>query len=166
MLKDNKIDFCITANTNIRLDLNATIITKSPMLLVASASNALSKTKDLSINDLSKETFIAGDNESENYIETIALFKGLQKKPHKLMFIDNHEAIKNAVLANLGIAFLPEFMLQSEIEEKSIFIVNVKNNVFSPSTICWVENNEKHLSPTAIKFKEFIFNFIQELKHN
>ena len=160
LLQENKIDFCLTATMALKPECRGLTLAKFPMLLVAAAHHPLANKRRCSVKQLANETFIVGDKDSDNYIQTQALLRKIKKDTPTLMVIDNQEAIKYAVQANLGIAYLPYFIVELELSKKILVPLTVEDNAVALSRISWTQSF-KRLSPTAEKFKTFLIEFIK-----
>jgi DNA-binding transcriptional LysR family regulator len=85
----------------------------------------------------------------ENYIKK----QGIQAKM-KLQLTSN-EAVKQAVIAGLGLSIMPLIGLKNELENKTITIIPVKNlPVITNWTLIWLKG--KKLSPAAAAFLKFV----------
>ena len=79
--------------------------------------------------------------------------QGVQAKM-KLQLTSN-EAVKQAVIAGLGLSIMPLIGLKNELENKTIKIIPVKNlPIITNWTLIWLKG--KKLSPTAAAFLKFV----------
>jgi DNA-binding transcriptional LysR family regulator len=159
-IDQNIVDFSLTTSAHQKATLSCTPIINYTTHLTASKDNPIFLDKAITIDDILNESFIVGGKESESYLNTMELFNKHNKQP-KLIVIDNQEAIKYAVLANLGVAFIPDFMTQSEMKDSSIIPINLKNSLVNQSNIYWLQNNHKYLSKTTAKFKTFLMDHLK-----
>lgn len=164
-IRENKADIVITTNSGDLIkefDFKQTTIINYKSVLVASSLNLLSRHNKCTVDDIANETFITGGTESESHLITMEFLRRIRRKPKKIIMIDNQEAIKNAVQANLGIAFIPNFMLSFDPAEKHLRTIRNKNIVTLSSNVSCIQNHDKHLSGTACKFKTFLVDYIRQ----
>ncbi len=164
-IRDNKADIAITTSSRDLInksDFKQTTIVNYKSVLVASSLNYLSRHNKCTVDDIANETFITGGTESESHLITMEFLHKIKRKPKKIIIIDNQEAIKNAVQANLGIAFIPNFMLSFDSTEKHLKTIRITNMVTLSSNISCIQNHDKHLSSAAIRFKSFLIDYIRK----
>ncbi len=153
----NEIDFCIMSNNALnKINLSCELIAKIPLCLLASSKNPLTKDKNFSLQSLSNETFIVGEDATTCYDYTACVIKKLKVAP-KIMQIKNFETIRHAVRANIGIAFLPPSIAALELKEKLLLTIPLKGLPSYFYEIYWVQHVNKSLPYVAQLFKEFLF---------
>ncbi|TDP61161.1 LysR family transcriptional regulator [Flavobacterium dankookense] len=153
-LKSNEVDFALVSTLPSGIDINSEILLSNKLFLVANTENkALNskKTNEYITNSplIYREEGSATRIAMEKYIEK----QGIQAKM-KLQLTSN-EAVKQAVIAGLGLSIMPLIGLKNELENKTIKIIPVKNlPIVTNWTLIWLKG--KKLSPTAAAFLDFI----------
>lgn len=153
-LKNNEVDFALVSTLPSGIDVNSEILLSNKLFLVANTKNKalnLKKTNEYITNNslIYREEGSATRIAMENYIKK----QGIQVRM-KLQLTSN-EAVKQAVIAGLGLSIMPLIGLKNELENKTIKIIPVKNlPIVTNWTLIWLKG--KKLSPTAIAFLDFI----------
>ena len=108
---------------------------------------------------LSKQNFISKplifrENGSATRLVMEGYFNKFKKGVKKIE-LESNEAVKQAVLANIGISILPIIGLKNEIKSQQLEIIPQKN---LPITTQWriVWRKDKNLSPVAKAFLNYI----------
>ncbi len=155
-LNANKDDFYIFSDPPEDLEIESTPFLPNPLAVVASAKNPLSQQKGLKWKDLEGQKFLLREQGSGTHI---TIEKHLRKNGlslGKTMVIESNEAIKYAVMADMGIAILSAYVLE-KAEEDGLAQLRVKG---FPIMSHWhvVNLKSKKLSLVAERFLEFILN--------
>jgi DNA-binding transcriptional LysR family regulator len=123
--------------------------------VVASPKHPLSQQKDISLKDLSKERFLVREKGSGTRKAVGKVFSedNIYIKPY--MELGDTGAIKNAVMANLGIAVLSRHAIKIEHDIGKIAILNAQD---FPLYRHWyaVYPREKSLSLVTKTFLDFL----------
>jgi DNA-binding transcriptional LysR family regulator len=157
-LHENKIDFCLMMRPTNRIKLVSEMIIDLPMTFIVSPQHRLANKRNFTLQMLSDETFIVCGDDSVNYIKIHELFKKLNNSSPKLIQIKDPNAIKQAVMANLGISVLPNYMLQLELKHSLITPLIIDDSIKPTTAAYWVQHADKKLSAITQIFKNFIFN--------
>lgn len=153
-LKNNEVDFALVSTLPSGIDVNSEVLLPNKLFLVATTENKavhIKKTNEHITNNslIYREEGSATRIAMENYIKR----QGIQAKM-KLQLTSN-EAVKQAVIAGLGLSIMPLIGLKNELENKTIKIIPVKNlPIITNWTLIWLKG--KKLSPTAVAFLEFV----------
>lgn len=157
-LQDNQVDFCLAVHPVNKMNYVCEKIIDLPMTFILSPNHRLANKKNITSNHLLKETFILCDEGSANYDHLHGLFKKMNYQKLKLIQINDQNAVKQAVIANLGIAVLPNYMLELEFVHgllKPLIIDDYANRV---TGVFWVQHAAKELTSLTQTFKLFLFN--------
>ncbi len=132
------------------------------LVLVASIKNKLCKKEVVDIDDLLSESFIAHERTSQLY----TCFKKFAEEyniPENIgMFLGSIDAIKHAVMANLGISIMPYYAVKYEIEKGSLKELDMGRGRFAyPYNLIY--NKNKYQSNTAKKFIEVLKKICSDL---
>jgi DNA-binding transcriptional LysR family regulator len=126
----------------------------NPLAVIASKNNPLAKRKRLAWDDLANQKFLMRErgsgtyNAIQNYLREHELTMG------KTMVIESNEAIKYAVMENMGISILSAYALENA-KKNSLVQLPVKG---FPILTQWyfVHLKEKKLSLITQRFLEFV----------
>lgn len=153
-LKNNEVDFALVSTLPSGIDVNSEVLLPNKLFLVATTENKalnVKKTNEYITNNslIYREEGSATRIAMENYMKK----QGIQAKM-KLQLTSN-EAVKQAVIAGLGLSIMPLIGLKNELENKTIKIIPVKNlPIITNWTLIWLKG--KKLSPTAAAFLKFV----------
>lgn len=153
-LKNNEVDFSLVSTLPSGIDVNSEVLLPNKLFLVGNTEKKvlnIKKTNEYIINNslIYREEGSATRIAMENYIKK----QGIQAKM-KLQLTSN-EAVKQAVIAGLGLSIMPLIGLKNELENKTITIIPVKNlPVITNWTLIWLKG--KKLSPAATAFLKFV----------
>ena len=142
-LLNNKIDFAIISTLPDNIEINEELMIENKLYLVG-----LSKQNFISKPLIFRENGSATRLVMEGYFNKF-------KKGVKKIELESNEAVKQAVLANIGISILPIIGLKNEIKSQQLEIIPQKS---LPITTQWriVWRKDKNLSPVAKAFLNYI----------
>ncbi|WP_326910168.1 LysR family transcriptional regulator [Sedimentibacter sp. MB31-C6] len=150
-LKTNKIDliFCPKLDKS----LKSVPISKQQLYLIVSKSHPFALRKDVEISELIGEPFIHLNRNSSLRDTIDDMFEQLHIKPNIVLEAEECNAVISFVSLNLGIAIVPEIPSMSN----QIVTVKIRDCVLERKIYMhWT--NEKYMSPTVIKTRDFIIN--------
>ncbi|HHI92437.1 MAG TPA: LysR family transcriptional regulator [Gammaproteobacteria bacterium] len=154
-LKSNKDDLLIMGQVPVDLDVEAHPFVDNELVVVASTHHPLTKHSSISLQQLSKERFLVRETGSGTRLAVERLFteQGLEVQPY--MDLGSSEAIKQAVMAGLGISVLSRHNLRLELAGRHIAILDVKG---FPLFFRWyaVHLKGKKLSLASRTFLDFL----------
>jgi len=154
-LKSNEDDLLIMGQVPVELDVVAHPFVDNELVVVASSSHPLTKCRNITLKQLHKERFLMRESGSGTRLAIERLFaeQALEIQPY--MELGSSEAIKQAVMAGLGISVLSRHNLRLELAGKHIAILDVKG---FPLFYRWyaVHLKGKKLSSTARSFLDFL----------
>jgi LysR family transcriptional regulator, low CO2-responsive transcriptional regulator len=119
--------------------------------LVVPPSHPLAFRKVVRLQDLPRQTFIFREPRSATRAVVDTTLSGLDLKVPTAAELDNPEAVKQAVLAGLGVAFLSTFTARTELESNSLVAVKVRGLNLSRE-LRIVYRRGKHLGRAARAF--------------
>lgn len=122
-LKDNTCDFAIVSQLPEDLAVDTHYLRKNPLVFVAAAEHPLTQRESLTIKDLQQETILVRETRSGIRLVTEQLFVQAGIKPKLGMELSSTEAIKQAVIANIGIAIIPLISAQLELATQLLKIL-------------------------------------------
>jgi len=154
-LKSNEDDLLIMGQVPVELDVEAHPFVDNELVVVASPRHPLTKCSSISLQQLSEERFLVREAGSGTRLAIDRLFaeQGLEVKPY--MELGSSEAIKQAVMAGLGISVLSRHNLRLELAGNHIAILDVKG---FPLFYRWyaVHLKGKKLSLVSRTFLDFL----------
>lgn len=133
------------------------------LVIVASPESRLCEKNEISIEDLSKESFVVHEKTSQLYTcyKTFLYEHNLPKNIS--MFLGSIDAIKHAVSANLGITLIPYYAVKFEIEKGILKELNFKSsNLDYPYNLIY--NKNRNISQTTQKYIEVLKKVCLSLK--
>jgi len=145
-LQNNEVDFALVSVVPEGLEAEEEILLENKLFLVNSELK-VGKDKPL----IFREEGSATRNSMFKY------FKNHEKR--KSIELTSNEAVKQALIADLGYSIIPLIGIKKELKSKELYIVNSKGlPIISYWRLIWLKN--KQLSPVA----EAYLNFIRESK--
>lgn len=154
-LEENLDDIVIMGTMPDSLDLEATYFMDNPLVVVAPADHPLVGKKNIPLERIAEERFISRELGSGTRAVRKKLFAkhGLEAKTY--MELGSGEAIKQAVMAGLGISVLSLHNLRVELDAGIISVLDVQH---FPLIRQWyaVHLKGKKLSNTSRRFLDFL----------
>jgi len=125
-LKSNEDDLLIMGQVPVELDVEAYPFIDNELVVVANPQHPLTQCKSISLQQLAKERFLVRESGSGTRLAVERLFaeQGLEVQPY--MELGSSEAIKQAVMAGLGISVLSRHNLRLELTHNHIAVLDVK----------------------------------------
>ena len=154
-LAENRHNLYIMGKIPKNLKMTARPFLENFLDVVAAPSHPLCQKSNISLATLAKERFLAREKGSGTQKATNDLFASKNMKIKPYMELGETGAIKNAVMANLGIAVLSRHSIQLEYETGRIAILNAKD---FPLHRHWyaIYPDEKSLSIVSKTFLDFL----------
>lgn len=153
-LKNNEVDFALVSVIPKDLDIQSEILLENKLFLVGNSETEFTDKKDFSkllsnVPLIFREEGSATRMAMENYI----LLHKINPKTN--IRLTSNEAIKQAILAGLGISIMPLIGLKNELDNGSIKIIDAKGLPIKTNWhLIWLKG--KKLSPVANAFLEYI----------
>jgi DNA-binding transcriptional LysR family regulator len=154
-LHRNELDLAIMGRPPKELDTRAEPFAKHPLGIIASAEHPLAQVPEIGIAELTREPFIIREPGSGSRQTMEALFREWRISPPVLMQMASNESIKQAVMANLGIAFLSLHTVAEELHSGKLVALRVDE---LPLMREWqlVHLSARVLSPVAEMFRHYV----------
>ena len=158
LLVANEVDLVIMGRPPADLDAEAVSFSPHPLVIVAGAGHPLVKREHLSIEELAGEMMIVRESGSGTRLAMETFFRERGLEPRIDMEMGSNEAIKQAVVAGLGIGFISQHILGLELSTGRLAILNVEG---TPVMRRWflVRQKGKNLSPALGAFWDFVVKF-------
>lgn len=152
---DNEDDLYVMGHVPEDLDVAEYPFLENIISVVASPNHPLANKRKISLKQLTEERFLVRESGSGNrkVVEELFEKEGLSINPY--MELGSAEAIKQGVMAGLGISALSLHNLRLEIAAGQVVVLKVEG---FPLRRRWnvVHRKDKNLSPAAISFVEFL----------
>lgn len=153
-LENNECDFAMVSTIPNKLKIDSIQLMKNQMYFVAGKSYEIN-TQPSSIKELSSSLFLFRENGSAT---RLAMEKYLVKHKidvQKKMELTSNEAVKQAVIAGLGISIMPIIGIQQSLKNGDLKIIKINDLPLETNwNLIWLKT--KKLSNVAKAFKDFI----------
>ncbi|TBX66162.1 LysR family transcriptional regulator [Flavobacterium silvisoli] len=153
-LQNNQVDFALVSTLPHGIAVHTEVILPNKLFLVANKDITFHKNESI-LNYLGNNALIFREEGSATRIamENFLAQQGIKGKM-KLQLTSN-EAVKQAVIAGLGLSIMPLIGLKNELENGSMQIIPVKKlPIVTNWTLIWLK--DKKLSPAAAAYLAFI----------
>ncbi|MEM9242537.1 MAG: LysR family transcriptional regulator [Pseudomonadota bacterium] len=164
-LKGNVDDFVIMSHPPTTIAVDCADFYDDELVVTAPINHPLKQAKlPLPLAKLKHESWIFREEGSGTRYATENIFKKYQFSPIVEMEIGDNEAIKQAIMANMGISVLSKHSIKVELKHRLIDQLDV--NAF-PAKHTWylVKNRGKSLPPIAESFFTFVNKHKPEFKN-
>jgi DNA-binding transcriptional LysR family regulator len=154
-LEQNQTDLAVMVRPPRDEDVVCESFAPHPFVIIAAPEHPLAKKKRIALERLASEPFIVREEGSNTRHSMAIAFGELLPNLNVVMQTRSTEAIKQAVMAGLGISFLSAFAVRLECELGSLAILDVAG---FPLMLEWyvVHRKKKRLPPVAAAFKRFL----------
>lgn len=158
LLVGNEVDLAIMGRPPAELDAAAVAFAPHPLVIIAKAEHPLSRQPSVAVEELVGETLIVRETGSGTRSAMEEFFLEQPLKPTVGMEMGSNEAIKQAVIAGLGISFISQHTLGLELSAGRLAILKVEG---TPVIRRWhiVRHRAKHLTPALAAFWDFVVEF-------
>lgn len=164
LIYNDVLDFAISGGDMAYTSQTAVIpLEQDELILVASPHSLYADFSHLKKEDLQGAAFIVHDSNSQLYLAFKKATYELQLDENIAMTLGNVDAIKQAVAADLGLAFIPYSAVATELKLGLL-------KRLQPEGFRWVYpynliyNKSKFLSPATVKFIELVEHLIGTTK--
>ena len=153
-LESYELDLAITGRPPKTFEVENTAFGDHPFVIIGPPDHRLANRRKLTLNDLSKETFVLREEGSGTRALMEELFHGAGIEPRIGMQIGSNETIKQAVMAGLGIAVISAHTVAAEINDRRLVAFNVAD---LPVMRRWfvVKREDKRLLPAPQAMWDF-----------
>jgi DNA-binding transcriptional LysR family regulator len=121
------------------------------IVLVAPPGHSLAQRKQVQLKDVAGQKFIFRESGSATRMAVNEKLRSLNLQLEAVMEMDNPEAVKQAVQAGLGVAFLSKFSVGTELKTGTLVIVKVRGLTIKRE-LKIAYRKDKHLSRAAQAF--------------
>ena len=163
LLRQNECDLAVFSEQPEELDLESIEFLRNPLLMASAPEHPLAKEKNLSFKNLSEYPFVIREPGSGTRMVMQRLMDKHDIEPDIVMELGTNEAVKQAIMAGIGISLISKYSITLEEKVGKISILDV---IGLPYVNQWklVYPKGKRLSPAARNFIEFTTsNSLEEL---
>ncbi len=155
MLARNEVDLCVMGRPPAELDTVAEAFAPHPHVVIASPEHPLARTRGVTAQQLAQETLLLREPGSGSRTVMEGYFAAHRVEPRHTVMMGSSETIKQAVMANMGLAFISLHTLALELRTGDLVILDVPG---TPLMRDWhvVRLANKKLSPSADALRAFI----------
>lgn len=153
-LRNNEDDLYMFAGPPDQQEVMVQAILSNPLVVLARSDHPLAGEKGIALSRLANEPFLIREQGSGTRMATLKLFEQRGLTPKIRMELNTNEAIREAILAGLGVSILSRYTFGSEPEQTKLVCLDVEG---FPLESHWhfVYPVGKHLSVTARAFMDF-----------
>jgi DNA-binding transcriptional LysR family regulator len=162
-LKNNEIDFALVSIIPNELAIESILLIENKLFLVG--NKFIEINQDLNILDyVSKYPLIFREMGSATRFSMKNFLDKTGVIPNLKIQLTSNEAVKQSVIAGLGISVMPLIGLKNELENGDIKIIPIKKlPIISNWRLIWLKG--KKLSPVANAYLDFISKYNIEIKN-
>lgn len=156
MVSENQLDFAVNGGAVLsKSNIEEQLLFYDELILCVSSSASVTKNPVSSILDLQNESFIMHDPHSQLYAYTKRILNPINTNYSISMHLGNIEAMKQAVEAELGLAFIPKTAVHYELKVGLLKEIKIPNaTFFYPQSLLY--NKARYLSPAAKLLKQMV----------
>lgn len=154
-LADNAVDLAVMGSPPEGLDTTAVGFARHPLAIVAAPDHRLAKRRRVRLEELAEEPFLVREYGSGTRDAMERAFTEQRFHPREMIEIGPNEAIKQAVMAGMGLGFVSIHTVDVEIATSRLVVLPVTG---MPVIRQWyaIHRKTKELSPPAAAFKAFL----------
>lgn len=155
LLASNAVDVAIMGRPPADVDTETTVLAPHPLVFIAAAGHPLAQRRGLRSEEITGEALIAREAGSGTRSAMEEFFAGQSQRPRIGMEMGSNDAIKQAVVAGLGIGFVSRHTLGLEFSAGKLAILDVEG---TPVMRRWhlVRLRSKRQTPALAAFWDFI----------
>ena len=155
LLIKQQAELGVVASAPISPELDATILADDKLLLVVRYDHRLAKACSISFQDIEQEHLIVREHTSGTRILIEEELKAVNVSPKTRIEFSGNDAIKEAVAAGLGVAFLSERAVRTDIALGRIVSIPFETPRFTRKLSLFTLSGQK-LSPPATVLRDVI----------
>jgi DNA-binding transcriptional LysR family regulator len=157
-LENNEVDFAVMGQPPDNLDVRSEALAPQPLGVLAAPEHDLAQSHAIPATELARFDFIVREPGSGTRAAMDRFFHQAEISPPLVMELSCNESIKQAVIANMGLAFLSLHTASQELMGKSLVSLDV---VGLPLIRCWhvVSLRSQPMSEAADSLRAFISEF-------
>lgn len=154
-LRDNLDDVYIMSMPPVDMDLSDEVFMANPIVVIAATSDALSKSKCVTLGALTQQRFIFREKGSGTRMAIDQYFRKMRFRPNIRLELGSNEAVKESVAGGLGVGVVSRHALHGLKKEHGVSFIELDGFPL-PSAWHIVHPSSKKLSPLAVAFKQHL----------
>ncbi|MCB0699208.1 MAG: LysR family transcriptional regulator [Chitinophagales bacterium] len=163
-LANNEVDFALVSILPEKLNVEQVSLLKNKLYLVGNSTTPL-KMKKSDLKAIGKLPLIFREEGSGTRQVMEKFFRDNDIPVLKRMELTSNEAVKQALLANLGYSIMPLIGIRNEIQNKELSIIPIKGLPIQTAwQLIWLKG--KQHSPVASAFLKYISDNKQDILHD
>lgn len=139
----NDLDMAIVAGALPSGELQARSLSQDELVIVAPPDSPVARARAVKPGQLDTETWLLREEGSDTRRQTLTWWHRHRLAPTRTMTYDNPDAIKRAVMADLGIAMVSRLTVAEELVSRRVATVSVKT-VLPTREFFVVDHPQKH----------------------
>jgi DNA-binding transcriptional LysR family regulator len=157
LLHDNEVDLAVMGRPPRELDTRAEPFAAHPLGIIASPEHPLARRREIAPKTLDAEPFIVREPGSGTRAAMEQFFRDSRIAAAPTMEMTSNETIKQAVIANMGLAFVSLHTVALELSVGQLVLLDVAG---LPLMRRWyiVNVQRKPLTPAAESFRYFVLD--------
>jgi DNA-binding transcriptional LysR family regulator len=160
-LENNECDFAMVSTIPKKLNIERIELMKNKLFLVAGKEYKNVK-NPLSIKDLNTDIFIFRENGSATRLAMERYLVKHKVEVSKKIELTSNEAVKQAIIAGLGISIMPIIGMNDSLQKGDLQILEIKDLPLETNwNLIWLKS--KNLSRVAKAFKNHIIENKEEI---
>jgi DNA-binding transcriptional LysR family regulator len=162
LLHDNEVDLAVMGRPPRELDTRAEPFAAHPLGVIASPEHPLARRREIAPKSLDAEPFIVREPGSGTRAAMEQFFRESRIAATPIMEMTSNETIKQAVIANMGLAFVSLHTVALELSVGQLVLLDVSG---LPLVRRWyvVNVQGRPLAPAAESFRYFILEHGERL---
>ena len=163
-LKNNEVDFALVSVIPKELDILSEALLENKLYLVGNSKIEINSKNDF-LNLIKNTSLIFREEGSATRLAMENFILKNKFQPKTNIRLTSNEAVKQAVLAGLGISIMPIIGIKNELDNGSLKIFQIDElPIVTSWRIIWLKG--KKFSPVSKAFLEFLQNEKQSIKEN
>ena len=158
---ENVIDLAVVGGPTEDRRFGVEAVCLDRLALITSPSHRFAKAAKISLKDLKGEPFVVPTQGSRTRQLVERKLKEAGIAPNVVMQLMGTEAVKRAVAANLGIAFVSQYAVEREGRPAELKVVSVAGFDLQRDMEL-IYRKQKYFSPVAERFREFVHAYARE----
>ena len=143
-------------------ELNATKLGKNSLVFICSPEHQLANQSNITFDILSQQNFITREHSAQITQNLYRLFEQHKLTPNIAFTINSTEAIKEAVIENIGIALMPYLAVHRELASKKIEKINFETDSLTNNWYL-ITNKNKSLDSALQSFIKMTATYFEKI---
>ena len=156
LLRSDQIDLAVMVHAPDDPAILAETFAPSSFVLVSAPTHPLADEQDIPYARIALECLIVRESGTDTRSAANDTFRSRASTP-RFMEIGCAEAIKQSVMAGMGISFLSAQAVQSEVRAGLLKVLDVQGFPLKRHW-CVVHRADRHLPPSAVDFRQFLLD--------